>query len=336
MPLSRPRSKLQRRIQLTREAERIAYQLKADIYHFHDPELIPAMRSLARRTGKPVIWDAHENYVFTISHFNQFGVRPISQLAARWFDRMELSACRQDFAGVVTITEVMAERYRPLGIRTCVLGNYVDIDAVAVPPRVGRSARPRLMSSGAQYADRGAFEIVDAFRLVRRDDQCELAMWGEFSPPQLVDELRRRAISDGIPETDVIMGGPYTWKILVEELIPTAWAGCVLFNPRDPNNRIGLPNRLFECWANKVPVIVTAGTEVARLVADVQGGFVVADNRPAAIANWFRLLACDLGLVEQLGKNGFQAVREKYNWTTAFAQLLAFYGEIADGKTKVT
>ena len=38
---------------------RRALQLDADIYHFHDPELLPAGLALQRK-GKKVIYDAHE------------------------------------------------------------------------------------------------------------------------------------------------------------------------------------------------------------------------------------------------------------------------------------
>lgn len=37
-----------------------AVQLDADIYHFHDPELIPVGMRL-KRMGKTVIFDSHED-----------------------------------------------------------------------------------------------------------------------------------------------------------------------------------------------------------------------------------------------------------------------------------
>src|SRR6185436_13917191 len=46
---------------------RKAFQENADLYHFHDPELIPAGLVL-RATGKRVIYDIHEDLPRTISY----------------------------------------------------------------------------------------------------------------------------------------------------------------------------------------------------------------------------------------------------------------------------
>ena len=53
---SRPRRMLGAPARVLREALR----LRADVYHFHDPELIPIALLLKRR-GKSVIYDVHED-----------------------------------------------------------------------------------------------------------------------------------------------------------------------------------------------------------------------------------------------------------------------------------
>jgi glycosyltransferase involved in cell wall biosynthesis len=320
-------STLERRVLSTRRAADVAASLNADLYHFHDPELIPAMRGLAKRKDRPVVWDAHEFYPSTMRHFNIMKFQPASELAAAFFDCYELEACLKRFAGVVTITPEMAERYRSRGLKTCVVGNP-DVEAIADPPRVARAALPLMASSGSQFAARAVGEIADAFALLRQRMHCQLAFWGNFDPPDLAAELQTRALSHGAPAEDLAIGGPYPWKTLVNELNPTAWAGFVLLDPRDRNNRMGLPNRFFEYWATGVPVIATAGTEVARVVSAEGGGVVVDRNEPVLLATAFEQLVSDPARARRMGAAGRAAVERTYNWKTTFQRMLAFYNEL--------
>lgn len=328
IPLSKPRTVLERRFLTTYQAFELAMPLKADLYHFHDPELIPVMRRLARLTGCPVVWDAHENYVSSLKHFNQLRVPLASWLAAEYFDRLEIKACRREFSGVVTINELMAKRYQAYTDHLAILGNYVDISLLPDPPMVNRSIHPRLVSSGWQSKERCVTEVADAFCIARKKIHCEVAFWGTFEPHSLEAELGSRALFGNAPSEDVIIGGPYPWKTLVEELIPTAWAACVLFNPNNPNNVVGLPNRIFEYWANHVPVICTAGTQVARIVEEEGAGIIIADNNPASVANAFLEIVKDIALVKKMGDDGRQAVEKKYNWANAFQNLLNLYADL--------
>lgn len=314
-----------RRLVLPWRAANLAADLAADLYHFHDPELLPAMRGLARRTGKPVVWDAHEYYFESIAYNNSLRLRPLSRLAANWFSRLELASCRTRFAGVVTISEQMAKRYIPLGVPTCVSGNFPDLSVFPGPDSRRRSRVPLLASIGAQFGPKGAFEIADAFVQLRRHLDCRVAFWGTFHPPALKNELRARVAAAVNASSSIEIEGPIPWRVLVGDLLPQAWAGCVLFDTRNPNYRRGLPNRLFEMWAARVPVLTTEGTEVARIVREVGGGIVLIDNRPETLASAFATLSQDPTAVERMGAAGRQAVETKYNWQIAFDNLLGLY-----------
>jgi glycosyltransferase involved in cell wall biosynthesis len=328
IPLARPRSTMVRRLFLTFYAAIIAAKQKADLYHFHDPELIPAMRWLARLLGKPVVWDAHESYVDTIQHFNVLGIPMLSKAVSVWFDRMEIFACKNEFSGVVTITETMADRYRSSGIRTCALGNYSDIRLIPYPPRVERSMRPRFISAGGHFEDREVLKMADAFCSVWQEISCEIAFWGYFQPPSLEEKLRTLISAKGVPDSDILIGGPYPWETLINELIPTGWVGCILINNNDSSGRLALPNRLFEYWSLALPVVVSAGTEAARYVRETGGGIVLEDNSSQAIADVFREFALNPALVKRMGNAGRKVVEEKYNWEKIFPSLLNLYTDL--------
>jgi glycosyltransferase involved in cell wall biosynthesis len=326
IPLPKPRLTLTRRLVITWLAAGLAAKVRADLYHFHDPELIPAMRWLGRHTKKPVIWDAHESYIHTIrkfyfSRFPRAGAR-----FTNWFDQMELTACQKDFAGVVTITDAMARRYRLHNVPTCLLSNFFDLGDVNYPPDVSHSVKPRLINTGSLFLERGVMEMADAFHILREKLDCQIALWGNFQPPELAEIIRERILKgNSTAKDDVLIGGPFPWRTLVADLIPTGWVGCVLLDPADHSACITHANRLFEYWANGLAVIANRGTETARIVQDVGGGILIDEINPQEIADAFLHLANDRTLAARMGSAGRRAVEEQFNWGRIFPNLLNFY-----------
>jgi glycosyltransferase involved in cell wall biosynthesis len=332
IPLPSPASRLVRRAVWPVLAARRALATAADLYHFHDPELMPAMQVLRQLTHRPIVWDAHEVYGETIAHFNQLGWRPASAAAARLFARYELWACRRSFAGVVTITDRMAERYRGLRVPVAEVGNLVESDLLN---GAGRNAAPRatpplLITTGLLSEDRGILLMVEAFALVRRHVACRLAFWGSFQDQR--DRLRLEALirARGL-ESEATIGGPFPRDELLTRLLPTAHAACVLLVEAQDYNLLGMPTRLTEYWATGLPVITSGGSQAARMTAEAGAG-LVTDNTPADLARCFERLLTDPAAAQAMGERGRRAVAERYNWNQAFANLLALYREILDAE----
>jgi glycosyltransferase involved in cell wall biosynthesis len=310
----------------TRAAAKVAHDLRADLYHFHDPELLPAMRWLARKTSAPVVWDVHEYYYASIAFNNSFRVRPLSRFAASCFSYLELNSCRKRFQGIVAVSDTMAERYQIDGVVARVVGNYPDIERIPAPDLGKRAKKPLLVSIGAQYGPKGALQCADAFVELRGTLDCDMAFWGTFHPPELADQLRARTAPRTSSDRSAIVQGPIPWPILMCDLLPQAWIGFVLFENDNLNYRLGLPNRFFELWATGVPVIATAGTEVARITTEVGGGITVPNNHPktlaAAVTDLFRHPP---SYIHQMGLRGRKAIETRYNWQTTLLNLLDLY-----------
>src|SRR5439155_1824423 len=85
---------------------RTARCLHADLYHLHDPELLPWGLALQIATGKPVIYDAHEYVGMDVSNkewLPRAAAAPLGWLS----DRVEKFIARR-LSGVVTVNEHMA------------------------------------------------------------------------------------------------------------------------------------------------------------------------------------------------------------------------------------
>lgn len=325
IPLRRHKGFLDRIYGAPKYASKIADKLDADLYHFHDPELLFEMAGLAKR-GKRVVWDAHENYSDTIFQFNSLRAKPISFLGAKLFGIYELKYASKYFKGVVTITDTMAKKYLKRGINTAVVGNFSNLDQFSFPDFEKPQTPLRFISSGMQFRVRGVVEIASAFNLLSPEAEAELCYAGKIKSEDLRDEIL--AEIDQYRINDVTFTGPLEWKDLINSYLPSAHVAFVLFDTSDPNNCNGLPNRFFEAWSNGIPVITTSGTQVALLTQQENGGIVIPDNSPESIKKAMESFISNPGLARELGENGFKAVQTKYSWSVAAQNLSVLYNQI--------
>lgn len=327
IPIRSRTSFVDRIYHLPKLAMDILDRVDADLFHFHDPELFPYLRQFSKK-GKKVVWDAHENYRDTIKSFNSLKLKPISYLGSEFFNWMELNASKNQFSGVVTITEKMAQKYRAKGINTCVLGNFAKVSHFEYKGVPNIAKKPRLISSGAHFRPRAIIEIAQSFKYIQQKLDAEVYFSGKFIDQNLKDEVTQIANELDPSRDNIIIEGALEYKDLINRAIPQAWVGTVLFDISDPNNRNGLPNRFFECWANGVPVIATAGTQVAEVIQKNGGGIVIENNAPEAIAKAFIKIVSDKDYRNKLSQEAFECVSTKMNWESNFQDLLAFYKKI--------
>lgn len=100
--------------------------VSAELWHFHDPELLPVALTLAR-SGRRVIWDAHEDYVsqFTEDGGKSWVPAPVRGVVRRGMKAM-LEAVDRDAAAVIAATPTIAARYN--NPRTVVVGNEARLE----------------------------------------------------------------------------------------------------------------------------------------------------------------------------------------------------------------
>jgi glycosyltransferase involved in cell wall biosynthesis len=330
IPIQKVRNRWFRCLFSTREAFRKACTVDADIYHFHDPELLPTIVRCARKMHKIVVWDAHENYASTIAYYNYLGVKSISRLAGKIFELIEFSTCKRAGAAVIAVTNVAANRYRNLDLPILVLGNYCSLSDISYPASVKKSVPPLVITSGTLHENRGVYVIMQAMMRVRNVFPCHLAMWGKFSPPGLQDDLRSLWQNSGLIN-GLDLSGPYSWMHLVNELVPRAAIGCVWLNTDMQNHRDTWSTRLFEYWSHAIPVICSANTVSGKAVEEVGGGIVVNSN---GVEGWVNALIALLDnpiMAKEMGLRGRKAVENIYNWDHDGKRLIHFYEELLSG-----
>ena len=157
-----------------------ALELGADIYHFHDPELIPIGLKL-KRLGKKVIFDIHENtdlQILTKEWIPIFLRKTISYM----YFKYEIFACRK-FDALVVPQYAMKKKY----------SYYATTELIANFPSesMGNISRDnlckyKLLYSGGLSEPRGLFNMLNLVaRLVEIDPQYHLTLAGPISAADL-------------------------------------------------------------------------------------------------------------------------------------------------------
>lgn len=297
-----------------------ALEVNADIYHFHDPELIPIALFL-RLHGKKVIYDIHEDLPRTIS-YKPYIPSSLSGLVSQTVEWIEEWAGGR-FSALVTATPAIGNRFRKVNNNVTVLNNYPKVEEIESPvgPSLGNREASLLYVGMRITKARGAEEMVRAMGLLPENLQSRLKLVGNWGSPDLPAELSK------IPGWDrVTFVGPLGRAEVAREL-QEAYAGLVILHP-EPNYVASQPVKLFEYMCAGIPVIVSDFPVCREIVAQARCGILVNPLDPVEIAGAMEFLLTHPEEAEEMGQRGFQAIVERYNWANEEKTLLQFYSEL--------
>jgi glycosyltransferase involved in cell wall biosynthesis len=311
---------------MTRTVWRIyreAQRQRADVYHFHDPELIP-VGLLLRAGGKQVIYDIHEDMpkdVMSKCYLPVWTRRPIAWLA----ERIEGAACGH-FSALVAVTPSIAARFRPLNHRTEVVHNYPYAREIVFAQTVSPwdTRRQSVAYVGGITAQRAILEMVTAMSLLPQSLNATLELAGNETPEGINPELIYN--NPGWPRVKHhgFIDQPSTFRILHQ-----VRAGLVLFHP-EPNHLEAMPQKIFEYMGAGLPLIASDFPLWRKILGDVGCAIFVDPADPRAIANAIEYVLTHPTEAEQMGMRGQRAVLDRYNWDTEGEKLVNLYALLTD------
>jgi glycosyltransferase involved in cell wall biosynthesis len=285
----------------------------ADVYHFHDPELIP-VGLLLRVQGKPVIFDVHEDDVTAIRQ-KSYLPRALRPLLAAILGRME--ACVSRFFHILVAEKYYTRRFPGA---TAVL-NYPIRRCLPSAMLNGAQGHTRLLFTGKVARSRGALIHAQIVTHVR-DSQVYVV---GFCDKELADEMLSIA-GDGKERLHIEgVGSHVPYDRILSYYAQGGWlAGIALFVP-NPHDMEKEPTKLFEYMGAGIPIICSDFPVWRALVEDTGTGLCVDPLDPRAIADAIEYLMAHPEEAERMRQNGRRAVSERYNWDAEAQKLLLLY-----------
>jgi glycosyltransferase involved in cell wall biosynthesis len=222
-------------------------------------------------------------------------------------------------AGLSTIGWALKEELHRYGRPVTVIPNYRQAEELQVSDEIRQSCgvRPSDALVLAPSTICGGFEpIVEALRLL--PDEVHLATLGLLADPELVRAMPARF---GVEER-VHFLDPVPYERLAS-VASGADIGLMAIEPSIVNDRICLPNRLFDCIAAGLPIVTPdAATDIAHIVETRQLGVTVPNSEARC---WAAAIAAALADRDRLRANALAAAKALV-WDSLGDKLHAAYG----------
>jgi len=299
-----------------------AVRQKAQIYHFHDPELIPACLIL-KMFNKKVLYDVHELVLSDIqdkkwlrfsfvTKVTQYLYAFFECLAMRYFDAVILAedGYLQYFAGTYT-------RYAN---KLRIVRNYPILQLIDKAKALDiKKTKPIIIYVGALIPTRSIREMIQMMNYIREEAELWLLGGG------LEGKIRK--------EYENIEGWQYVKHFgfrRVEEIysyIKAADVALVIYQPV-MNNLTTVPVKSFEYMSCSVPFVCSDFPSWRNVFHGAS--LSASPNDPKDIADQVKILLHNESLRREMGRRGREIIdNNKYSWEMERNKLWAIYHDLS-------
>jgi glycosyltransferase involved in cell wall biosynthesis len=319
--LRKSKNRIDRMLGLTIQIFIHALKQKADIYHFHDPELLPIGVLLKIFSRKKIIYDVHEDYGKQVlsrpylPQFPQWSRRGISILI-NFIERFSTGF----FDGVITATDDILNKFTyhkaAISIKNYPVISYFSTEGNGGKEQCENGKVFNLVYTGHLSKERGLIEMIQSLSFINQP--VKLSIFGSIDMGQVDSYLGN--IQD-LKKVD-FLGWIEHRKVL--KLLNRYDAGMICLHPL-PNYVTALPIKLFEYMAAGLPVIASNFPILREIVEGNKCGVCVDPLNVEEIVNAIQYI---MSYGNELGENGRKAVLQKYSWEKESIKLTQFYRDI--------
>jgi len=313
--VAKPTCRSQRLTQTSRDVLNKAFALDADVYHIHDPELLPAGLLLGWRSGKRVIYDAHEDVCK--SALDRDWIPPAMRRSVSRSAALFLRASVRHFSGIVAAWPNIFNQIEH--VNKVLVRNFPLADEYASHPFRPFSERSNVaVYVGLLSRQRGVPEMVQAMQLPDMPDDATLKLAGTFD-----DDASAASATSGALDGRVEYCG-WLYKAGHLELLATAKVGLSVLHPTAAY-RETLSTKVFEYMSAGLPVVISNFPIWREIIDETQCGIAVDPMNPRDICNAIAHLLRNPQEAQAMGQRGRDAIRRTYNWQSEARELLNLY-----------
>lgn len=311
--IGKPSSRLKRLLSYHKKLLNKALSVKADIYHFHDPELLRIGTSLMRN-GAKVIYDSHEDVprqILDKAYIPNFLRKPLSRLIESYENKVITQ-----ISGVVTVTPTLESRFLTSNKNVVQVCNFPKIAEFKVSNEQNTIEKDNVVCYvGAISKVRGILSMVEAMSFTKG---VKLLLGGKFENVELKNQAKRIKGWQNVRDLGFLSRNE------VKETLQKSVAGLVVLEPTK-SYVDSIPVKMFEYMMAGIPVIASDFPYWRELVGSLDCAIFVNPLKPKEISGAISQLIQDKELATAMGQRGKTAVLQKFNWGNEEEKLIHFY-----------
>lgn len=319
IPLNSPNNRFQRIFKTTFNLYQKALKVDADIYHFHDPELIP-IGLLLKFNGSKVIYDVHEDVPKQI--LNKTWIwKPLRKIIANCVNNIEKLADKF-LDGVISATPMIEKKFD--NKNSILVQNFPLLSELTVINHENNNYDEKynyITYIGGITVDRGIKEMIKAVDLIPDKYNIKFLLAGNFSSEKLKYEIQNLS---GWRKVE-FMG--WINREEIADILRKSKLGLVLLKPLE-RYTVSYPVKMFEYMSASVTVLASNFPLWEKIIRHNNCGVNVDPTDPKEIAKSIQYLLDNPNKTIQMGENGRKAIEEKYNWSSEENKLLDLYSEL--------
>ncbi|HBN06657.1 MAG TPA: glycosyl transferase [Bacteroidales bacterium] len=297
----------------TCKAYKIAKDLKADVYHFHDPDFL-VFAPLLKNKNNRVYFDSHEDFPALMKQREYIPnyLRAILYFITR---RLEKFTTKK-ISGVFTATDNIRDKFIGYGVKFAQTIKNYPILPKSIENKSNSQAENTLCYVGGLIPIRGVREMV----VSTYNAGAKLLLAGPFDSEDYKKEIM------SLKEWQCVEYFGFIPHIKIGELVySNSNIGFVILHDA-PNHRNSIPIKFLEYMSYGLAIIASKDILFCKeVIKEIGCGIIVDPLNTKEIEEAIKTLLNDNALAREMGERGRKASRDIYNWQVEEKKLIETY-----------
>lgn len=303
-----------RMINTTKAVVTEALNQNADVYHFHDPELLLFAKKLIKQ-GAKVIYDAHEDLPRQVLD-KPYIPKLLRGLVSNIVEFIENIIIKRHVSAVVAATPYIQKRFFSVAAKTTNVNNYPILSSFEKPAN-WNERKSEVCYVGGVFKTRGAIEMVKMLSFV----ETKLHIAGNYSPLMLREEMTQ------VKGWEKVVEHGFVDREAIKNILKSCKVGLVILHPTESYIH-SLPIKMFEYMAAGIPVVASNFPLWQQIVNEYNCGVCVNPFDEKDIASAVNNLLNDDAKSKELGAKGRKAIEQVFNWEKEAEKLVELYRDL--------